>query len=104
MAEVDGKSNAMTVEPGENGDLRKARMPAEDRASSFSEKDRSTPAVSDADIFQTGMERADARLEPSEALSSGTFTDVEVLEPALRSSIDKAGTKNSGVILHKAAP
>ena len=80
LAEVDGESDAVAVEAGEDDDARGFGVVAKEGAHFSGEENGAGPAMGDADVFQRGVEIADAVFEPAEAIGGLAFADIETME------------------------
>src|SRR4029077_4766530 len=89
-AEVDREGYAVAVEAGEDQRLFAARMPlrgkpAEDGTHSFSEEDRTAPAMGDAHIGEGWVQVANAVFEHAEA--GGSFAPANIVAAQIVRSV-----------------
>ncbi len=86
FAEVDGESDAVAVEAGEDHHLFAAWMAAEDGAHFFGVEDGAAPTVRNAHGCKGRVQMADAAFEPAETaggLASANIVAVQIVRAVL---------------------
>ena len=120
FAEVDGESDAVAVEAGEDHHLFAAWMAAEDGAHFFGVEDGAAPTVRNAHGCKGRVQMADAAFEPAETaggLASANIVAVQIVRAVpgrvggdgsvKRRAVgggDEAGTEDDAVRIEQASP